>query len=59
MDLWIGCGKENAVFKMGWKKIGETEKGAAGQVGRESYVAGFLLTSRVLCIMNSYVRCKQ
>jgi hypothetical protein len=28
----------------------------AGQVKRKSHVDGFLLTSRVLCIMNSYIR---
>jgi hypothetical protein len=44
---------------MGWKNFTEIEKGAAGQVERESHVDGFLLTSRVLCIMISYVRGKQ
>jgi hypothetical protein len=45
---------------MGCKKFAETKKGAAGQVERESHVDGFiLLTSRVLCIINSYVRGKQ
>jgi predicted DNA-binding protein YlxM (UPF0122 family) len=51
---------ENAVFTIGWKKLAETEKCAAGQVERESHVDGFsFLTLRVLCIMNSYVRGKQ
>jgi hypothetical protein len=58
MGVWIRCGNKNAVFAMGWKKFAETEKGAAGQVERESHVHGFF-TSRVLCIMNSYVRGKE
>jgi hypothetical protein len=33
--------KDNAVFTIGCKKFTETEKGAAGQVARESYVDGF------------------
>jgi hypothetical protein len=36
-----------------------TKKGAAGQVEHESHVDSFFFTSRVLCIMNSYVRSKQ
>jgi hypothetical protein len=58
MGLWISCGNKNAVFTMGWKNFGETEKGAAGQAEHESHVDSFL-TLRVLCIMNSYVRAKQ
>jgi hypothetical protein len=56
MDLWIRCGNENT---MGWKKFSKIEKCAAGQVEHESHGDGFLLTLRVLCIMNSYVSGKQ
>jgi hypothetical protein len=55
MDLWIQCGNENTIFTMGWKKFAETEKGVAGQDRRESHVDGFFLTSRVVCIMISYI----
>jgi hypothetical protein len=41
----------------GLEKIAKTEKGAAGQVERESH--GGFFTSRVLCVMNSYIRGKQ
>jgi hypothetical protein len=58
MVLWIRYGNENAVFTMGWKKLSKTEKGASGQVEREG-VDGFFFKSRVLCIMNSYIRDKQ
>jgi hypothetical protein len=59
MGLWEKCGNENSVFTMGWKKFAETEKGAVGQVKCESHVDGVFFTSRVLCIMNSYIRGKQ
>jgi hypothetical protein len=52
-------GNETAVFTMGWKKFAKTKKAAAGQVERESHVDSFSLTSRVLYIMNSYIRDKQ
>jgi hypothetical protein len=44
---------------MGFKNFADTKKGLAGQVKLESHVHGFLLTLRVLCIMNSYVTDKQ
>jgi hypothetical protein len=59
MGLWIWCGNENAVFTVDWKKFAETEKDAAGQVERERHVDNVFLTSRMLCIMNSYIRGKQ
>jgi hypothetical protein len=57
MGLWIWRGNENATFTVGWKKFPKTEWDVAGQVKCESHVDGFVFfTSRVLCIMNSYVR---
>jgi hypothetical protein len=38
MGLWIRCGKENAVFKMGWKKFAEAKKGTVGQVKSEIHI---------------------
>jgi hypothetical protein len=55
MGLWIRCGNENAVFTIRWEKIVETEKGAEGQANVKVMLTVFL-TSRMLCIMNSYVR---
>jgi transposase len=48
MGLWIRCGNENEVFTIGWKKFAETEKGAAGQVERESHVDGFFYIKGVM-----------
>jgi hypothetical protein len=48
MDLWIQCGKENAVFTKGQKKFTETAKGEAGQVKPESHVDGYLTLKTLL-----------
>jgi hypothetical protein len=43
MGLWIWCGNENAVFKGGWEKFANTEKGVVGPVKHKSHVNGFFL----------------
>jgi hypothetical protein len=58
MGLWIRWGKETGVLTMDWKKIADTEKGAAGEVEHKIHVV-VLFTSRVLCIMNCFFRGKQ
>jgi hypothetical protein len=44
---------------MDWKNFAKTEKGAEGQVERKSHVDVFFLISRVLCLINSYIKDKQ
>jgi hypothetical protein len=41
--FWVQCGKENAVFTLGWKKFADTRKDMAGQVDCESHVDVFFL----------------
>jgi transposase len=55
MGLWIRCGNENTVFTWVGKDSPRPKKERRVR-SNVSHFDGFFLTSRMLCIMNSYVR---
>jgi hypothetical protein len=57
-ETWV-YGNENAIFTMGWKKFTGIEKGAAGQVERESHIKVLILRLMMMCIVDFYVRDKR